>query len=48
MEANHGHTDYTCVYRVMVHGQVQEVQEGEMKEVQREVQEVVQEEVQVV
>ena len=42
VEANHGHPDYTCIYRVMVHGQVQEeVQE----EVHEEVHEVVQEEV---
>ena len=36
VEANHGHPDYTCIYRVMVHGQVQE-------EVQEEVHEEVQE-----
>ena len=37
VEANYGHPDYTCIYRIMVHGQVQEVHE----EVHEEVQEVV-------
>ena len=29
MEANHGHPDFTCIYRLMVHGQVQAEVQGE-------------------
>jgi len=29
VEANHGHPDFTCIYRLMVHGQVQAEVQGE-------------------